>query len=138
MTAYSQTPGGPTLLRGSAGRRLLWGLLAAWAALLIALPANSAQRPLWWEQAQTQAQAEGYQLLDDQGLEGLLTAKRDLVLLDVRPDYEFSAGHIPGAVNLEFHLGDRLKLEPGKAAKLAELVGPDKKRLLVVYCRSFK
>jgi phage shock protein E len=138
LIVNSHLLGGSTPLRGGAGRRLLCGLLVVLAALLLGLPAAADQRPLWWDQAKAQAKSDGYQLLGGQGLKKLLAGKQDFVLLDVRPDYEFDAGHIKGAVNLEFHLGDRLELEPGKADTLAKLVGPDQKRLLVIYCRSFK
>jgi phage shock protein E len=52
-------------------------------------------------------------------------ARRPLVL-DVRRDDEFAAGHVPGAVHIPH---DRL------AARLAELAGAQD-REIVVYCRS--
>jgi 3-mercaptopyruvate sulfurtransferase SseA len=114
-------------------------LTAALAALLLlAAAGRAAAPPAWWAQAQAQARQGGYGLLDAAGLEKLLASGRNLLLLDVRPDYEFAQGHIGRAQNLEFHLGDRLRLDPAKAAELAELAGPDKNRLLVVYCRSYR
>jgi len=50
----------------------------------------------------------------------------------------FIAGHIPGAVNLEFHPGDKLEFSREKRARLKELIGPDKDRPVVIYCRSFR
>jgi hypothetical protein len=35
--------------------------------------------------------------------------------VDVRPDYEFKTGHLPGAKNFEIDLGDWLDLKPQKA-----------------------
>jgi len=49
-----------------------------------------------------------------------------------------SAGHIPGAVNLEFHPGDKLQFSREKRARLKELIGPDKDRPVVICCRSFR
>jgi phage shock protein E len=49
-----------------------------------------------------------------------------------------SAGHIPGAVNLEFHPGDKLEFSYEKRARLKKLIGPDKDRPVVICCRSFR
>ncbi len=48
----------------------------------------------------------------------------DCLLLDVREVGEYAAGHIPGAVNLPL---DQIKAG-------AELLPPDKDRLILVYC----
>ena len=80
----------------------------------------------------------GYGLLDAKGLNAMLDRGEKFLLLDVRPDYEYDEGHIPGALNLEFHLGDRSSLKPAKAKALADILGPDKRRKVVIYCRSFK
>ncbi len=98
----------------------------------------STEVPVWWQRAESEAIAEGYKLISAREMAGLIKSGGDLVILDVRPDYEYARGHIPGAKNLEFHLGDRLGLKPAKAAALAKLAGPDKSRRLIVYCRSFK
>ncbi|MBI9079273.1 MAG: rhodanese-like domain-containing protein [Pseudodesulfovibrio sp.] len=93
---------------------------------------------IWWMAAVSEADRDGYRLLDGKGLERLLGSGDGPLLIDARADYEFEAGHIPGAVNLEFDLGDRMGLSDAKRSALAELVGPDKQRLMVVYCRSFR
>jgi len=112
-------------------------IISALMALILA-PAGWAAEPGWWDQAQKEAQAEGYRLIDSGQLQRLMDSGSGYTLLDVRPDYEYQHGHIPGAKNLEFHLGDRLGVKPDKAARLGRLAGPDKARPLVVYCRSFK
>lgn len=91
----------------------------------------------WWESARTEADREGYDLLDDAELKKLIDSGQDMILLDARADYEFAAGHLPGAVNLEFDLGDDMDLPQAKRQALVELAG-DKKRMLVIYCRSFR
>jgi rhodanese-related sulfurtransferase len=113
-----------------------WLLLAF--GVLAARPALADENEVWWASAQAEAKRDDYRLIDDDGLRKLLAEKTDMVLLDARADYEFAAGHIPGAVNLEFDLGDDLDLPPQKRQALAGLVGPDKDRLLVIYCRSFR
>ncbi|MCF8033376.1 MAG: hypothetical protein K9K66_03500 [Desulfarculaceae bacterium] len=125
---------GPAPLAGGPG----FVLALVLAVLLLAAGPTRAAAPSWWAQARAQADHYGYGLIDDAGLDQLLASGKDFLLLDVRPDYEYAQGHIKGSTNLEFHLGDRLKLDPAKAQKFAELAGPDHKRLLVIYCRSFR
>jgi rhodanese-related sulfurtransferase len=102
------------------------------------MPALADENEVWWASAVTEADRDGYTLIDDDGLRKLIDAGGDMVLLDARADYEFEAGHIPGAVNMEFDLGDDLELSPEKRQALAALMGQDKDRMLVIYCRSFR
>lgn len=55
-----------------------------------------------------------------------LDGERDYVLIDVRSEEEFAAGHIPGAVNIPF---DEL---PGRLDEL----GGAQEREVIVYCRT--
>jgi len=114
----------------------------AWLLLvfcvLAARPARADENEVWWASAQAEAKRDDYGLIDDDGLKELVGSGADMVLLDARADYEFVAGHIPGAVNLEFDLGDDLALSPEKRQALDALMGPDKDRMLVIYCRSFR
>lgn len=50
----------------------------------------------------------------------------DCIILDVRTEEEFAAGHIPGAVLLPDY----------EVSKKAESLLPDKAQLILVYCRS--
>ena len=61
--------------------------------------------------------------------EGLKIAKQnpDAVIVDVRRDDEYKAGHIPGAVLLTMET---------ITAETAAKVLPDKNQLLLIYCRS--
>ncbi len=111
-------------------------LALGWAVALAAPGATG--HPGWWGQMEAEGKEGGYQIIDEAVLKALMDSGRDFVLLDARPDYEFQRGHIPGAVNLEFHLGDRLELNPAKARALEKLLGPDHDRLVVIYCRSFR
>ncbi|MFZ5584295.1 MAG: rhodanese-like domain-containing protein [Thermodesulfobacteriota bacterium] len=113
-------------------------VLAALLAGLLCGQASAAGQPAWWADMAAEAQAGGYRLVDEAGLKDLMARRGDLVILDARPDYEFERGHIPGAVNLEFHLGDRLQIKPDKAERLRALLGPDLSRPVAVYCRSFR
>lgn len=127
-------------MRGSVQSRLVrliltTGLLCA----LWAYPAAAkSQTPSWWKDAQMAADTDGYGLITTQEVEVLIKKGGDYLLLDVRPAYEFKDGHLPNSKNLEFHLGDRLKLSPEKEKALKTLIGPDPERVVVVYCRSFR
>ena len=59
-------------------------------------------------------------------LQNKLNAKENFVLLDVRTQEEFDAGHIPTAILLPY---DEINLK-------AATVLPDKEKEIVVYCRS--
>ena len=56
----------------------------------------------------------------------MMASESDYIILDVRRPDEFSAGHIPNAVNIPN--------ESIGADEIDEL--PDKNRLILVYCRS--
>ena len=106
--------------------------------MLSVLPAAAAGHPAWWAKASRTASDNGYRLLDARGLKAKLDRGEKFLLVDVRPDYEYEEGHIPGAVNLEFHLGDRTRLKPAKEKALNGILGPDKRVVVVFYCRSYK
>ena len=105
---------------------------------LSTMPTLAKEKPLWWEQAELEAKRDGYVLITLDELEGLYEADKTFLILDVRPDYEYKSGHLPKAANLEFHLGERLTLDPDKRKEFEEILGPDKDRTIVIYCRSFR
>lgn len=113
-------------------------ILALTFFLFLTHTAYAQKKPSWWPDAEIQADRDGYALLDDQGMKSLLAGKDDFLLLDARPGYEFKEGHLPGALNLEFDLGDRTMLDPAKRQAFLDLAGPDKRRPIVIYCRSFR
>lgn len=112
---------------------ILWSLLSVAS---LSYPAAAAEHPAWWADAQAEASREGYALADDAGIEALRAGGQALIV-DVRPDYEFAMGHVPGAVNMEFDLGDERELSPERKRLLAALLGPVRDRAVVFYCRSF-
>ena len=106
--------------------------------LVVTSPAWSQDTPVWWPSALTEAQKDGYALTSPQEIQALYASGSDYFMLDVRPDYEFKAGHLPGAKNFEIDLGDRLELKPQKAKAFEKVLGTDKNRVIVIYCRSFR
>lgn len=98
---------------------------------------NREQQPAWLQQARKDALQDGYELLSAPELKALYASGRDFTIIDVRPEYEYREGHLSNAKSLEFDLGDKLDLEPDKQQALIHLMGPEKSRLIVFYCRSF-
>lgn len=99
--------------------------------------AEQVQRPVWWADMQAEAESEGYYLLEgDVALVGA-----DGIVLDVRPDYEFRAGHVVSALNVEFPPTDTAgdeQLVASAVAAVDALVHGDRTRRITVYCRSFR
>ena len=94
--------------------------------------------PVWWPSALAESQKDGYALTTPQEIQSLYASGNDFFMVDVRPGYEFKAGHLPGAKNFEIDLGDRLDLKPQKADAFRKVLGTDKGRVIVIYCRSFR
>lgn len=95
------------------------------------------EHPTWLHQAREDAKKDGYELITAPELKTLYESGKDVTIVDVRPGYEYRDGHLPQARSLEFDLGDTLELKPEKKAALTDLLGPDKQRMVVFYCRSF-
>jgi 3-mercaptopyruvate sulfurtransferase SseA len=98
----------------------------------------SKDTPVWWPSALAEAQKDGYALTAPEEIQTLYASGNNYFIVDVRPDYEFKAGHLPGAKNFEIDLGDRLDLKPQKADAFRKVLGTDKSRVIVIYCRSFR
>jgi rhodanese-related sulfurtransferase len=107
-------------------------------SLLLSCIAFAEEKPTWWEQAEAEASREGYTLITPDELKSMYESNKPFLILDVRPDYEYKRGHLPKAANLEFYLGERLTLDPAKRKEFEEVLGPDKDRTVVIYCRSFR
>ncbi|MEX0586341.1 MAG: rhodanese-like domain-containing protein [Pirellulales bacterium] len=82
-----------------------------------------------------------YDVITAEELKKLLDARADLVLIDAMPSEEYRGAHIPGAKQFLFPKeADKMedwdaKETGGKTADdYAELLGPQKDRLIVVYC----
>ncbi|NDV20470.1 rhodanese-like domain-containing protein [Pseudodesulfovibrio sp. JC047] len=108
------------------------------ACVVWSVPVHADDNAVWWADAQAEAEQEGYALLATEELKALLESGANPLVIDARADYEFAAGHIPGAVNMAFDLGDRLELSQARRMEFEAVVGPIRDRLVVVYCRSFR
>jgi rhodanese-related sulfurtransferase len=116
-------------------------LLASPVILVLVLglltSAGSREEPSWLQQARDEAKNDGTELISAPELKALYESGKEFTIIDVRPEYEYRDGHLPQAKGLEFDLGDKLELKPEKQEALIRLLGPDKQRLIVFYCRSF-
>jgi rhodanese-related sulfurtransferase len=74
--------------------------------------------------------------LDD--LKKLYESKEQFLIVDTRTDYEYNDGHLPEAVNFGFDLGDKLQLRAEKKSAFLKLLGTDKNRKIIIYCRGFR
>jgi phage shock protein E len=101
------------------------------------ISADGMEEPSWLQQARDEARQDGYELITASELKALYESGKDFTIIDVRPEYEYRDGHLPHAKSLEFDLGDKLELKPDKQSAYLKLLGPDKKRTIVLYCRSF-
>jgi 3-mercaptopyruvate sulfurtransferase SseA len=99
---------------------------------------HAVEAPVWWPDAEKEAGEYGYRLMTPEGLDQMIASGESILILDVRPRYEYETGHLPEAVCMEFDLGDRQRLKEEKKQRLMELIGPEKDRTVVIYCRSFR
>ena len=85
-----------------------------------------------WEDVKAEAQSGGYRLITT----GELAARYrqdagKLLLLDIRQDWEYRTGHIPGAVN--FPMEPTAWSRWRSQGALARVLGPDRTRPIVFY-----
>ncbi|MBI4800778.1 MAG: rhodanese-like domain-containing protein [Desulfarculus sp.] len=77
----------------------------------------------------------GYQVVDTAGLKKWLDEKKPLLIVDTMPLADsYKKQHIPGAVQFELPIPEMTEMSAAQQAELAKLLGPDKDRLLVIYC----
>ena len=67
-----------------------------------------------------------YEQISGAGAKALMDSESGYIIIDARTQEEYDEGHIPGAILIpEYEIADR-----------AEKELPDKKQLILVYCRS--
>jgi rhodanese-related sulfurtransferase len=77
----------------------------------------------------------GYGILSTDELQGWLDQKKDMLIVDTMP-YEdsYKKQHIPSAVQFELPIPEMTEMDDQTKADFVKLLGPDKDRLIVVYC----
>lgn len=114
--------------------------MAVLLALTLPQPLYSAEpvRPYWWGRLDALAQRDSYGLLRPTKLKALYDQGEPMVVIDARTVHEFKAGHLPGARNVEFHMGHASRLDKAKEKELRQALGSDTKRRVVVYDRGLQ
>lgn len=77
----------------------------------------------------------GYKVVTTAELKGWVDQKKDMLIVDTMP-YEdsYKKQHVPGAVQMEFPIPELTQLDENKKAEFEKLLGPNKDRLIVIYC----
>lgn len=77
----------------------------------------------------------GYKLISLQELKEKLDAKEDMLVVDTMPyEASYKKQHIPTAVQFEFPIPEMKTLDDGMERQYRALLGPDKGKMIVVYC----
>jgi thiosulfate/3-mercaptopyruvate sulfurtransferase len=77
----------------------------------------------------------GYKIISTEELKGWIDQKKDLIVVDTMPfEDSFKKQHLPGAVQMEFPIPEMTSLDDQKKAAFEKLLGPDKDKLIVIYC----
>jgi thiosulfate/3-mercaptopyruvate sulfurtransferase len=77
----------------------------------------------------------GYKVVATEELKSWVDQKKDMIIVDTMPlEDSYKKQHIPGAVQIEFPIPELTQLDDQKKAAFEKLLGPDKGRLIVVYC----
>lgn len=82
----------------------------------------------------------GYDLISVAQLKELIDQKGDMVIVDTMPlEASYEKNHVPGAVQFLFPIPDMAEWDTNETAgktqaEYAALLGPDKDKLIVVYC----
>jgi thiosulfate/3-mercaptopyruvate sulfurtransferase len=83
----------------------------------------------------SEAQRGGYKLISLQDLKKRLDAKEKMLIVDTMPYADsYKKEHIPTAVQFEFPIAEMSTMSTDMEKKYIDLLGPDKDRMILVYC----
>jgi rhodanese-related sulfurtransferase len=110
----------------------------------VVMAADKFEEEFGWEKISiglyNQTKAGGYKLVGTEELKGWIDAKKDMLIVDTMP-YEdsYKKEHVPGAKQFLFPIPDMkawdTKETSGKSEQdFLQMLGPDKNRLIVIYC----
>ena len=77
----------------------------------------------------------GYKIVSSEELKNWIDQKKDMLIVDTMP-YEdsYKKQHVPGAVQFEFPIKEVTNLDDKRKAAFEKVLGPNKDRLIVIYC----
>jgi thiosulfate/3-mercaptopyruvate sulfurtransferase len=85
--------------------------------------------------AASEKERGGYKLISLQELKAKLDAKGDVLVVDTMPyEASYKKQHIPTAVQFEFPIPEMKTMDDGMERQYRALLGPDRGKMIVVYC----
>lgn len=85
--------------------------------------------------ATSEKERGSYKLISLKDLRAKLDAKEDVLVVDTMPyEASYKKQHIPRAVQFEFPIAEMTTIEPAMARQYTDLLGPQKDKMIVVYC----
>ena len=77
----------------------------------------------------------GYKIVNTEELKAWIDQKKDMLIVDTMP-YEdsYKKQHVPGAVQFEFPKEEVTNLDDKTKEAFKKLLGPNKDKLIVIYC----
>jgi thiosulfate/3-mercaptopyruvate sulfurtransferase len=77
----------------------------------------------------------GYKMVTTEELKGWIDQKKEMLIIDTMPfEDSYKKQHVPGAVQMEFPIPEMTQLDDKKKADFEKMLGPNKDRLIVIYC----
>ena len=77
----------------------------------------------------------GYKVIPTEELKAWIDQKKAMLMVDTMPLADsYKKNHIPGAVQMEFPIPEMTQIDDNQKAELEKLLGPDKNRLIILYC----
>jgi thiosulfate/3-mercaptopyruvate sulfurtransferase len=77
----------------------------------------------------------GYKFVSTTELKAWQDQKKEMLIIDTMP-YEdsYKKQHVPGALQMEFPIPEMTQIDDKKKADFEKMLGPNKDRLIVIYC----
>lgn len=77
----------------------------------------------------------GYKIVSTEEMKGWIDQKKNMIVVDTMPYKDsYTKQHIPGAVQFEFPKEEVINLDDKAKAAYEKLLGPNKDRLIIIYC----
>jgi len=77
----------------------------------------------------------GYKMVSTEELKGWIDQKKEMLIVDTMPfEDSYKKQHVPGAVQMEFPIPEMTQIDDKKKAEWEKVLGPNKDRLIVIYC----
>jgi rhodanese-related sulfurtransferase len=125
------------------GTIILWLVVVAGLALVsgcadpkkVGVSEANVQTEFLAMKAASEKERGDYKLISLNELKAKLDAKEDVLVVDTMPyEASYKKQHIPTAVQFEFPIPEMNTMDDGTEQQYRDLLGPDKDKMIVVYC----